>query len=150
MVWVEKKNIDLIQAVKLFQKGVFLKPMEEETVASFVCRILSIDRETARRKIETIMVNNRVVDDPDTRVLCPGDRLVLSGAMPGLVGAMLRSGSPLHAMRTDITSRQRPGRENEAGSTHVEVTLFNTVLKQFAEALLTHGFFLLQDSKEER
>lgn len=150
MVWADKKSIDRIEAVALLQKGVFLEPMAEETVVSFVCRILSIDRKTVTDKIQTIMVNNRVVDDPDTSVLYPGDRLVLSGPMPGLVGAMLRCGSPLHAMRADITSRERPGRENVAGSTHVKVKLFNTALKQFAEALLNHGFFLLEDDIGER
>jgi len=117
------------------------------TVTAFACAVLNIDRPQFRREVQTILLNNRVVDDPDTCRIVDGDVLVLSGAMPGLVGAMLRSDSPIKALRHTISgngTRRRTG--NVSGS--ITVKFFNTILKKHVKAIQAYGFTVLETSND--
>lgn len=117
------------------------------TVAVFACAVLDIGRADFRREVQTILLNNRVVDDPDTCRIVDGDVLVLSGAMPGLVGAMLRSDSPIKALRQTISdhgTRQNTG----DGSGTVTVKFFNTILKKHVYAIRAYGFTVPETSND--
>lgn len=133
--------------VPVLQKGVYVPLSRPESISSFISKLLTIDNERMRKDIKTIMLNNRVVDDPDRAVLHAGDALVLSGAMPGLVGAMLRSDSPLKVMRATISEANTSG-PGDGRESLICVKLFNTVLKTYHEAILTHGFFIPDDKPE--
>jgi hypothetical protein len=144
MTRIDGTNAERVEVSRLLQEGVYVAgPAEAETVSTFVCRVLNIDPSRRAADIRTILVNGRVVDDPDTAVLRGGDVLVLSGAMPGLVGAMLRSGSPLRSMRATITADNSPIPPTREGPVDfVVVKLFNTVLRDYAQALVAQGFWI--------
>ena len=106
------------------------------------------------------MLNNQVVDKPDTCELRAGDVLVLSGAMPGLVGAMLRSDSPIKAMRQTISSRSADGNSDDSFVTPgqetsnpwpedmILVKFFNTILRHHKDAIIDYGFIVQGELNE--
>ena len=66
---------------------------------------------------------------------------IMSAAMPGLVGAVLRKGGPLAALRKDITySSESTGHEICDGS--VTVKLFNMTTREIGPLLLKRGVWL--------
>ncbi len=141
LIRINTTNGDDFNLFAHLQTGVWVGVGIGETVFSFVLRILSIDSLKMEAEVQTLLLNSRVVDEPETAFLQPGDTLVLSGAMPGLVGAMLRSKSPIKTMRSEISGL--PGRSNEEiKQGFVKVKLFNTVLKNHLRDLLICGFYI--------
>lgn len=129
---------------RLLQEGVYVrKPDDVKTVSDFVRKILQLKDEQFTSEIKTIFINSRVVDDPEQTTIHPGDVLVLSGAMPGLVGAMFRSDSPLKSMRASITSDSRREKSLlETENSMVCLKMFNTVLRDYKQKIVAQGFWL--------
>jgi len=126
------------------QQGVWVEipdTVTASTVSGFISHLLNVTPQEFTEKIKTIMVNNQVVDAPESTPVRSGDTLILSGAMPGLVGAMLRCDSPIGVMRASITaSGAAISTNSESG--RVRIKLFNTVLRDYGEQLLKYGFYL--------
>ena len=127
----------------LLQQGVYVKLPDTVSVSGFICSLFEIYPEVLKRQFQTLILNNEVVDRPDETRLRPGDTLILSGAMPGLVGAMLRSDSPLKSMRSTITFGKMQNLP-EPGTDMVCLKLFNTVLKNYRTKMIDHGFWIKQ------
>jgi len=141
MRFVEKHNSDNVLLSMNLQKGVFVRFVPGETVTEFILRILSLHEDSMEREIQTLILNNGCVDDPSVRLLESGDTLVLSGAMPGLVGAMLRSNSPIKAMRETLSSSIHR-KDVSVPECMIRLKLFNSVLTGYKENLLQTGFYL--------
>jgi hypothetical protein len=122
------------------QQGVHVPLREGETVTTFISRVLSMDEAAVAAEVKTLILNNGCVDNPESQVLGSGDTLVLSGAMPGLVGAMLRSDSPIKAMRQTLTPGKPRGEDAPTGM--LRLKLFNTVLRDHRDDLLKCGFYV--------
>jgi hypothetical protein len=123
----------------LFQRGVYVKKPDTSTVSGFICQLFGITPEVLHRDVKTLMLNNRIVDNPEDTELNNLDTVVLSGAMPGLVGAMFRSDSPLKSMRQSISATGTECVRNEKPP-FVRVKLFNTVLAKYRDHLVSYGF----------
>lgn len=142
-----KKLEDRETAVRALQRGVRI-PLPGgtgATVSSFAQAVLCLSEEDFTAKVKTILRNSRVVDDPKLEPLATGDVLVLSGAMPGLVGAMLRSDSPIKELRAGISSSgDRGSADAPAGDRggHITLKVFNTVLKDHLEDILAYGAYV--------
>lgn len=149
LVFISDENSGFENLGSVLQRGVYLRLEEPERVADFICALFDIPLETMVREVKTVMLNNSVVDDLNNARLYPGDTLVLSGAMPGLVGAMLRSGSPLKSMRQEATAELHPETRQSRAEKFVRLKLFNTVIKRFGEKLLRHGFYIEADRTRE-
>ena len=141
MIRVDRSNADNYDAPVLIQKGVFLERPGASSVMDFICDVLKLSPEAVTDEVRTIMMDNQVVDDPKSEEIQNGTTLVLSGAMPGLVGAMMRSDSPYKAMRATITSEGK----GRAVTPMIRVKLFNTVLKNHLKDILDHGFWIADD-----
>lgn len=141
---VAKESCDGIFLSTVLQQGVFVEYRPGETVATFIQRILSLDPAGVRREVQTLILNNGCVDDPDVTELVSGDTIVLSGAMPGLVGAMLRSDSPIKAMRGSMSSGEN--RRIDVDGNFVRLKLFNSVLSNHKNNLLELGFYVEDES----
>ncbi len=144
MQFVESNSSDGVQLSMNLQRGVFIGFLPGETVTAFILRVLSLCEESMKREVQTLILNNGCVDEPDARTLVSGDTLVLSGAMPGLVGAMLRSNSPIKAMRQTLSAsvyRTDP----LVPESMIRLKLFNTVLTDHKDDLLKVGFYLEGD-----
>jgi hypothetical protein len=136
---IEKESCDGIFLSSLLQQGVLVEYLPGETVTSFILRVLSLDPAGMEREVQTLILNNGCVDEPDSTRLVSGDTIVLSGAMPGLVGAMLRSNSPIKAMRKSMSSGE--DRRIKVEGNLVRLKLFNTVLSDHKNDILELGFY---------
>jgi len=130
---------DWIPGVSLFlQKGVTVDVQTGCSVQAFLCDQLGLSREYVEARIQTIMLNGKVVDDPKTAAIQPGGVLSLSAAMPGLLGATLRTGSYYAAMRSQISWQGgAPTFEGKEGT--VVLKLFNLLINEVGPRLLRRG-----------
>lgn len=92
-------------------------------------------------RIKTIFRNSHPVDDMDKTCILDGDVLGLSGPMPGLVGAVLRSGSFLAPFRSAISSAPEEISESVSEG-FIRLKVFNIVLKETGPFFLEKGIFL--------
>lgn len=141
MKYIKSEQSDDVALSMELQKGVFVTLNSGETVNDFIQRVLSIDEDSMNKEIQTLILNNGCVDEPETVKLVSGDTLVLSGAMPGLVGAMLRSNSPIKAMRQSLSASER-NKDASIPEGMVKLKLFNSVLTDHKKDLLNCGFYI--------
>ena len=140
MVHVGRENARDFNIGYLLQKGAFFERPDTVTVSGFIAQLLGIAPEKVTDTVKTVLLDNKVVDDPNRRIM-DGTTLVLSGAMPGLVGAMLRSGSPYEAMRSTITD-SCDNRTRTRKTDMVRIKFLNTVLRDNKERIVHHGFWI--------
>ncbi len=124
----------------LLEKGVEIEVMVGLSLTTFMIDQLSIDPDYIEDQIQTLFLNAKPVDDPDTAIVNDGDLLALSGAMPGLVGATLRKKGRYAPMRREISAIPA----DVSGITspvkgRIRLKLFNTVLVDLGPAVLACG-----------
>jgi hypothetical protein len=127
------------------------------SVATFLREHLELTDEEMAQGARTVLIDGRPIDDFGT-LLCAGCRLALSGALPGLAGAALRSGGPLASLRGTISAPTPTGGDGaepvlchspappeaaaRARPTLITVCLFNTAQSAIGPALLRRGVVL--------
>ena len=95
--------------------------------------------------IRTVFLDGKPVDDIDSAVVREGACLALSGAMPGLVGAVMRRGSSLASFRGTITHGES-GDAPEEKDGMIRIKLFNVIMKDLGRMFLEHG--IVVDSRD--
>lgn len=130
--------------------GVFTAPLQRgfhvpldrtRTVRSLFTDCWMLSESFVSERIGTIFLDGNPVDDLDAVRVEPGAVLALSGAMPGLAGAVFRVGSALAAFRRDITRKPTACRAEEATG-FVRVKLFNVLIGELGPSFLRTGIFL--------
>ena len=111
------------------------------TVKDLLCKQLGIHEDYLAQRIQTIFLNAKVVDDIDTAIVTEEATLALSGAMPGLVGAILRSGGYYAAMRNQLSHVQSEP-SSQAQSAEITLKLMNIVAKELGPIFLQKGIRL--------
>ena len=110
------------------------------SVKELLCRQLGIPEDYLGERIKTVFLNSGVVDDLSSAIVNEGSTLALSGAMPGLVGAILRSGGFYASMRSQISYDQnKPSSVARAGK--ITLKLLNLVVKELGPAFLEKGIW---------
>ena len=125
----------------LLQRGFQLELQVGVTVNELLREQLAVSADYLRTAISTVILNGRPVDDLDAAVVEHGATVALSGAMPGLMGAVLRSGSILASFRSAISHGEGTA-VGRAGSGRVRLKLFNRVMKELAPTFLHRGVLL--------
>jgi len=125
----------------LFQEGVDVEVEVGGTVRRMLAEQFGISKDYQTNRITTIFINHKAVDDAASALLEDGATLALSGAMPGLVGATMRSGGHLAAMRDGISYRN-PDQLPATGRGCIRLKLFNLLLPELAPRILRHGILL--------
>lgn len=125
----------------LFQEGVEVDVKAGCSIRELLIEQFGIAAEYLSSRIATVFLNHRAVDDMESALICDGAVLALSGAMPGLVGATMRSGGYYAAMRGGMTY------QNEAAAPVVKtgtikLKLFNLLLAELGPRLLSRGILL--------
>ncbi len=120
------------------QEGVDISVQVGCTLADFLGEQLALDREYVSSRITTIFMDNRPVDDINVAVVHDGAKIALSGAMPGLVGATMRSGGFYAALRGGISYVADTGEESNRSGT-VRIKLFNLLLPELGPVILHYG-----------
>ena len=118
------------------------------SVKELLCRQFGISEDYLAERIQTIFLNAKVVDDVSSTTVTEGSRLALSGAMPGLVGAILRSGGFYASMRSQISYDQnKPSSGTKAGK--ITLKLLNLVVKELGPAFLEQGIWFKGKTLQE-
>lgn len=127
--------------LQLLQKGVQVTGRVGSSVRSFLCDDLGLSPEYVDKRIQTLFLNGKAVDNPDTAHLKEDSTLALSAAMPGLLGATLRKGSYYARMRTEI-SHQEQSQGITVHEGFVLLKLFNLLPAEIGPAVLARGIWL--------
>ena len=123
---------------RFFQDGVMVGARLGSSVQAFLLDQLGLSPEYVEARIQTIMLNGKVVDDPAAASINPGAILSLSAAMPGLLGATLRTGSYYAAMRSQISWNEDAASSGGEEGT-VVLKLFNLLINEVGPRLLRRG-----------
>jgi hypothetical protein len=122
----------------LLGQGFIVNTRTGVSVKNLLCRQIGVSDDYLDRRIQTIFLNGKVVDDVDTAIVRNGATLALSAAMPGLAGATLRRGGAYAAMRKQISHISKPS-INSAGNGSVMIKLFNFVALELGAVFLELG-----------
>lgn len=111
------------------------------SVKDLLCRQIGISEHYLEKKIQTIFLDGKVIDDVEAPVVLDGSILSLSAAMPGLVGATLRRGGHLAAMRAQISHNQKETTlKDQMG--RVRLKLFNLTTRDIGPFFLAQGVWI--------
>jgi hypothetical protein len=127
--------VPLGRFVPLLLEGVGVEVPAGYTAGRLLRERLGLSAAEIEERVGTVCVDGHPLDDLDGQALGDGSRIALSGALPGLVGACLRRGSPLASLRSSISSREAG--HGEEGT--VTLRLFNLVLPLLGPRLLEQG-----------
>jgi hypothetical protein len=78
---------------EILQRGFFLINPVGISIEEFLTKQIGLSREYIGHKISTIFLDGKIVHDIGSAIIKRGSILALSSALPGFVGASLRSGS---------------------------------------------------------
>lgn len=111
------------------------------SVKELLCNQLGIHEDYLAERIQTIFLNSRVVDDINSANVTQGSVIALSGAMPGLVGAILRRGGYYAGMRRQIShDKNKPPSQSKKGQ--ITLKLWNLVVKELGPTFLEQGIWI--------
>jgi len=127
--------------VGLLNAGFMIKTQVGEAVKTLLCNRIGLDQSYFDERIQTLFLNSKPVDDPETAVVKDGAVLALSAAMPGLVGAMFRKGGRYSWMRGSISHPDDSDITNRRTG-WVTMKLFNLILKELGPFFLEAGVWL--------
>lgn len=123
----------------LFQKGIRVSVETGCTIRSLLQDQWRIPPDYVAGRISTLFLNGKPVDDMDEARVRDGAVLALSSAMPGLVGAVMRSGGFYASLRGGITYHEMAA-ETLARRGTITVKLFNLLIRELGPAFLARGF----------
>lgn len=127
----------------LLQKGFYVE-ITSGNILDMLCRTCGFDQEQVRGRIQTLFLNGKPVDDMATANVQDGDCLALSAAMPGLVGATMRSGGVLAGFRHSISHRPETSHSGALGGV-LSIKLFNLLIKEMGPRFLQQGIIVTVD-----
>jgi hypothetical protein len=131
----------------VFQQGVILKVRTGVSVRDFLCIGLGLSYEYVEKRISTIFLNGKPIDDLDSAHIDNDSTISLSAAMPGLVGATMRRGGFYASLRNTITYKDE-GRSIESEGS-VRIKLFNIIMKDVGPDLLRKGIYVSRDDVKQ-
>ncbi|MBN2126145.1 MAG: hypothetical protein JW821_17735 [Deltaproteobacteria bacterium] len=123
------------------QKGVGIRGRVPGSVRTFLCEEVGFTGDYLDERVQTLFLDGKPLDDPDSATVQEGSILSLSAAMPGLLGATLRKGSYYAAMRSAISLKDSP-MAAAAGRGLVVLRLFNLVIREMGPPLLSKGVWV--------
>jgi hypothetical protein len=128
----------------LLQEGIRIRARTGYPLAELLSDQLLLDRDYIAARITTIFIDSRPVDDIQKAIVHDGATIALSGAMPGLVGATMRSGGFYAAMRGSI-SYVDDSSENSHQTGVIRIKLFNLLMSELGPVILRQGVLVSMD-----
>ena len=102
-VKLKVKKSAVLEFVKTLQGGFYIKSPEGISVMEFLTEICGVAADYIAENVKTVFINQKPADKLTEVLVAPEMTCALSGAMPGLVGAMMRMGSFYSVLREGIT-----------------------------------------------
>lgn len=124
-----------------FQQGVGVAALVGCSLDRLLVHQWGLSREYVARRITTVFLDGRAIDNLESAIVKEGSTVALSAAMPGLVGATMRRGSYYAAMRGTITHSESGCGDRNRFAT-VRLKLFNLLLAELGPAFLRCGILL--------
>ena len=124
----------------MLQRGIWMRTEVGCGVMSLLTKQFGIAEDYVIERITTLFLDGKPIDDLETSYVKDGSTLALSAAMPGLVGATMRRGGHLAAMRGSITYHSE--KKQLSGTGRVKIKLFNMVMTELGAIFLAHGVCL--------
>lgn len=125
----------------LLMEGVEVDIETGSSVKQLLIEQFGITADYINSRITTLFLNSRAVDNAATALVLDGASLALSGAMPGLVGATMRSGGFYAAMRGAMT-HHNDDQIPLAKRGRIKLKLFNLLLEELGPRILARGIVL--------
>ena len=126
---------------QLLGHGFYLNVQTGCSVKELLCNQLGIHEDYLEQRIQSIFLNGKVVDDVKSAIVPEDAAMALSGAMPGLVGAILRSGGFYAPMRRQISHEDNiPASQLKKGK--ITLKLWNLVVKELGPTFLQQGIWI--------
>jgi hypothetical protein len=126
---------------QLMQRGFMVNARVRCSIKSLLCRQLGLIPKYLARRIQTILLDGRPVDEVESAVVKQESTLALSAALPGLVGATLRKGGYYAPLRSHI-SRSETASSQPIQEGTIFVKLFNLILKELGPTFLKRGIWI--------
>lgn len=123
---------------ELVQRGLNIRIEVGATVREVLCGQIGIEADYVEKRIQTIFMDGKAVDDIDTAIVRNGSTLALSAAMPGLVGAVMRKGGYYASLRDAITYEE-DGEAVRVQDGLITLKLYNMVARELGPVLLEAG-----------
>jgi hypothetical protein len=111
------------------------------SVKTLLCEQLDLSPEYLEKRIQTIFLDGKPVDDVHSATVKQESTLALSAALPGLIGATLRRGGYYAPMRDQISHRECTTSEPLQEGI-VFLKLFNLLLKELGPTFLKKGVWI--------
>lgn len=108
------------------------------SVQDLLCDLLGMDKGYIEKRIQTVFLNGKAVDNLKKTVIRNGATLALSAAMPGLVGATFRRGGLYSVMREQIT-HPADYTINVAEEGIITIKIFNLIAQDIGPQILERG-----------
>jgi len=155
-IFVKSKLIPFF--FQLLGQGFIVDAPANCSIRDLITECLGIPDDYLEERIQTLFLNGTVVDDLNACSIKEGSTLALSGAMPGLAGAVLRRGGFYASFRRQIShidSQLRIDKDN----LWIVIKLFNLIVKELGPEFLEKGIwmegeklqkFLMRHSEELR
>ena len=123
------EDYTLSRILYILQEGFMVKARVGCGIKNLLCLQLKLSAEYISRRISTIFLDGKTVDDIDLTIIQNGSTIALSGAMPGLVGAAMRCGSFYASFRDSITYKKSDS-NYQIKEGVIRLKLFNMVMKE--------------------
>ena len=136
---VNAKQVPLF--FQLMGHGFYLDVQTGCSVKELLCNQLGIHEDYLAQRIQTIFLNFKVVDDVNSAIVSEDATMALSGAMPGLVGSILRSGGVYAPMRSQISHEQTKS-VSLLKNGRITLKLWNLVVKELGPTFLQQGIWI--------
>ncbi len=126
---------------QLLSKGFIIQAQTGCTIKELLCGQLGIKDDYLEERIQTIFLDDKIVDDANSAVVREESILALSAAMPGVLGATLRKGGRYAPMRSQIShEKDTPSDIHKEGE--VTIKLFNLILRELGPLFLELGIWI--------
>jgi hypothetical protein len=129
----------------MLQQGVEVEVETGCSVKRLLTEQFGISSDYIANRITTLFLNSKAVDNAATALVHDDAVLALSGAMPGLVGATMRSGGYYAAMRGAMTFHNESD-VPVARRGKIKLKLFNLLLNELGPRVLLRGIILSRES----
>jgi len=128
----------LARFIRLLSQGFLVDARADCSINDLLGQDLGVDEEYIDRRIQTIFLNGRAVDDIKSARISPESSLALSAAMPGMVGSTFRKAGVFAGMRSQISHDSGTSVDHD-GKIKVTIKLFNLVAKELGPGFLQRG-----------
>ncbi len=126
---------------QLLGQGFLVNVPANCSIRDLIIDCLGIPNDYLEERIQTLFLNGSVVDDLNSCNIKEGSTLALSGAMPGLAGAVLRRGGFYASFRRQISHNDSPSRIDKDNH-WIVLKLFNMIVKELGPGFLAKGIWM--------